>query len=962
MASLTEFLTNVTQNPDSISSWEPLRSGSLEKLMSTSQHCDLIRIYLFIYNTDPEMGAIYIETLLTKKDPLLYTELCKVIQMAPTATVFSPLIRHSFSKINAADTSRVGISHVMSLSALAVLFAPYDPLGSIAWKVLCNITYTNNQIELSLLIMEYLSTIPLASIVLPELRLYAKLMNYCRIADIDVFQPDDALKVYSDDSSLPITNKQGEALDLVPTLNQLSRFFVIVRNYCLVTKFSHKRHIIMCNAMGVPTTVQNLTHGGSLNSKTPGRWPNNSIPRMEYVHVTSDKQKQLLSSFLWNEVIDFEMKVSSVLVNHAIISELEAARRVIFCLETATQFQPSGTTYFAALSYIIELLKLGHESLAYTENDSGKQCINELINLVLVDHWDEAALGPLQELVGGRPANLWNRLRKHLGDAVCALIPRAHQTVTLKAQQGEATPYGVFDFPGLLPTLSADQGVYMDNDSGDSGDSDDSHDSHVYKQSDLIHKDFENDYKRSGCYVKKPTWTLTTLQRCQGIPLIDSVPEEFYSPYPCMQNNTISNLIILILDFLVDCNRIKTPLYDLLFRCLYVYSFTSLNFLACSAYIKHSLIVECMGNDDAISNSVLVSFKCCDSLLNSAVLYHYYNVINVTGEQIKAKNDTTNRDNGDGQRGDVDTREIMYDCIPIRAFTIFIIYITDTAIKFCTANGASNDIVLTFLRALFNQGTCFISCTDHPPIFNLDFTPLLCEYIHQLYDAKHMQEITRIFGTDRKGSGDTIAKSSNHLYLQCPPLTLNTAQGLAALLSKTISSLSGELSSNFLPFASLYKPEIYTLAPLQEGNTRFSVEICDNLDAILQRFSRELLFVQRPTANVFRSRAARSTDILVKRIYVVCGAYLLTDSEIGYYSNYVEKSDDMTVTTLRHSIAVANKSRAREAAALGDSIDYSGLNIMYPLANLELKPLQEGALPVIRLASNKRQVRSETRH
>ena len=59
---------------------------------------------------------------------------------------------------------------------------------------------------------------------------------------------------------------------------------------------------------------------------------------------------------------------------------------------------------------------------------------------------------------------------------------------------------------------------------------------------------------------------------------------------------------------------------------------------------------------------------------------------------------------------------------------------------------------------------------------------------------------------------------------------------------------------------------------------RLSVEVCDNLDGLLQRLSHELLFVQRSTANVFRSRAARSTDRLVKRVYVACGAYLLHDS------------------------------------------------------------------------------------
>lgn len=953
MASLTEFLSNVTQNPDSLSSWEPLRSGSLEKLMSTNQHCGLIRTYLSIFPTDPEMGAIFIETLLAKKDPLLYAELCKVIQIAPTAIVFAPLIRHSFSKINATDTSRTGIPQVMSLAALAVLFAPYDPLGNIAWKVLCNVTYTNKEIDLSLLIMEFLSTIPLATITLPDLRLYSQLINYCRIANIDSSQPEEGLRLYTDDSSLPTIDAQGQPLDFIPTLNQLTRFCTIVKNYSLIAKFSPKRHVTMCNAMGVPSNIQQLAHGSSFSSKAPGRWPNNSIPGMNYVHTTSDKQKQLLANLLWNEVVDFEMKVSALLVNQAIISELEAARRVLFCLETVIQYQPSGITYFSLLSYILGLLRLGHESLAYDNNDTEGQCFTELVNLVSSDHWDEAELGALQGLVGGRPANLWHRLRRHLGEAVCALIPKAQQVISLKAQQGEPTPYGVFDFPGLLPTLSTEQGVdagHMDHDSDDSD---------TYEHQESAQKDFDNVYRRSGCYVKKPTWTLSTLQRCQGIPLTDSIPEEFYSPHPCMQNNTISNLIVLILDFLAESNRVKTPLYTFLLRCLYAYAFTSLNFLACGAYIKHSLIAERVESNSTKFNTAAVVFGCCDSLLNSAVLYHYYNVINTSGTQVKDKDDGTGNTN---QKSDTDAKDIVYDCVPIRAFTVFAIHVTDLAIKFCTINGVANDTILTFLRALFNQGTCFIPCTDHPPVLNLDFTPLLCEYIHQLYDLKHMQELTRLFGTDRKGSGDAIAKTSNHLYLQCPPLTLGSVQGLAALLSKTLGSLTSESTSGFSARTSLYKPEIYTLFPLQEGNMRLSVEVCDTLDSILQRFSRELLFVQRSTANVFRSRAARSTDMLVKRIYVACGCYLLNDSEVGYYSNYVEKNDDIAVATLRHSIAIANKTRARQAAALGDAIDYGGLNTLYPLANLELKPLQEGAQPVVRVVSTKRPARSEGRH
>ncbi|ESU40730.1 Hypothetical protein GSB_16613 [Giardia duodenalis] len=949
MVSLTEFLSNVTQNPDAISSWEPLRSGSLEKLMSVNQHCGLIRTYLSIFPTDPEMGAIFIETLLNKKDPLLYTELCKVIQIAPTATVFGPLIRHSFSKINVTDATRTGIPHVMSLAALAVLFAPYDPLGSIAWKVLCNVTYTNKQVDLSLLIMELLSTIPLASIMLPSLRLYAQLTNYCRVAGIDTSQPEEILKIYVEDSALPATDSQGEPLDLVPTLNQLIRFCTVVKNYSLTANFALKRHVLMCNAMGVPSNMQQLTHGSSLSFKSSGRWPNNSIPGMNYVHTSSDKQKQLLSNLLWNEVIDFEMKVCSILINNAVINEVEAARRVLFCLETAVQFQPSGTTYFSLLSYIIELLRVGHDSLAYDSNDTEKQCFNELVNLTISDHWDEAELGALHGLVGGRPANLWHRLRRHLDEAVCALVPKAQQIISLKSQQGELTPYGVFDLPGLLPTLSSEHGADVDHDSDDS---------ETYEQQESMQKDFDSIYRRSGCCVKKPTWTLSTMQRCQGIPLTDSVPEEFYSPHPCMQNNNISTLIVLVLDFLAESNRVKTPLFNLLLQCLYVYAFTSLNFLACGAYLKHSLILKRAESKDAMLNTVLVTFGCCDSLLTSAVLYHYYNVISTSGAQIKDKDDTNNI----SQKSNADAKEIVYDCIPIRAFTIFAVHITDMAIKFSTTNGSANDTVLTFLRALFNQGACFITCTDHPPVLNLDFAPLLCEYIHQLYEVKHMQELTRLFGTDRKGTGDTIMKTSNHLYLQCPPLTLSSVQALAGLLSKTLGSLNGEPSSGFLSSTSLYRPEIYTLFPLQEGNMRLSVEVCDTLDGLLQRFSRELLFVQRSTANVFRSRAARSTDILVKRVYVACGAYLLHDSEIGYYSNYVEKNDDIAVTALRHGISIANKSRARQATALGDAIDYSGLNTLYPLANLELRPLQEGAQPIVRMVSAKRPARSENRH
>ena len=121
-------------------------------------------------------------------------------------------------------------------------------------------------------------------------------------------------------------------------------------------------------------------------------------------------------------------------------------------------------------------------------------------------------------------------------------------------------------------------------------------------------------------------------------------------------------------------------------------------------------------------------------------------------------------------------------------------------------------------------------------------------------------------------------KTSNHLYLQCPSLTLSSVQALAGLLSKTLGSLNGEPSSGFLSSTSLYRPEIYTLFPLQEGSMHPSIEVCDTLDDLLQRLSHELLFVQRSTANVFRSRAARSTDRLVKRVYVACGAYLLHDS------------------------------------------------------------------------------------
>ena len=205
-------------------------------------------------------------------------------------------------------------------------------------------------------------------------------------------------------------------------------------------------------------------------------------------------------------------------------------------------------------------------------------------------------------------------------------------------------------------------------------------------------------------------------------------------------------------------------------------------------------------------------------------------------------------------------------------------------------------------------------------------------------------------------------KASNHLYLQCPPLTLSSVQVLAGLLLKTRDPLNGELSSSFLSSASLYRPEIYTLFPLQEGHMHPNIEICDTLDGLLQRFSHELLFVQRSTANVFRSRAARSTDILVKRVYVACGAYLLHDSEIGYYSNYVEKNDGIAVTALRPGISITDKSCARQATALGDAIDYSGLNTLYPLANLELRPLQEGAQPIVRMVSAKRPARSENRH
>ena len=156
----------------------------------------------------------------------------------------------------------------------------------------------------------------------------------------------------------------------------------------------------------------------------------------------------------------------------------------------------------------------------------------------------------------------------------------------------------------------------------------------------------------------------------------------------------------------------------------------------------------------------------------------------------------------------------MYSCVPIHGVTIFPICITDMAREFSTTNGAANDTVLTFLRALFNQGACFITCTDHPPVLNLDFAPLLCEYIHQLYEVKHMQELTRLFGTDRKGTGDTIMKTSNHLYLQCPSLTLSSVQALAGLLLKTLDPLNGEPSSGFLSSTSLYRPEIYTLFSL----------------------------------------------------------------------------------------------------------------------------------------------------
>ena len=233
---------------------------------------------------------------------------------------------------------------------------------------------------------------------------------------------------------------------------------------------------------------------------------------------------------------------------------------------------------------------------------------------------------------------------------------------------------------------------------------------------------------------------------------------------------------------------------------------------------------------------------------------------------------------------------------------------------------------------------------------------------HQPHEIKRTQELTRLFGTDRKETGDTIMKTSNHLYLQCPPFTPSSVQALAGLLLKTLDPLNGELSSGFLSSASLYRPETYTLFSLQEGSMRLSVEVCDNLDGLLQRFSRELLFVQRSTANVFRSRAARSTDRLVKRIYVACGAYLLHDSEIGYYSNYVEKNDDIAVTALRHKISIVDKSRTQQATALGDSVDCSRLTIRYPLANLDLRPLQEGARPIARMTSAKRPARSESRH
>ena len=149
---------------------------------------------------------------------------------------------------------------------------------------------------------------------------------------------------------------------------------------------------------------------------------------------------------------------------------------------------------------------------------------------------------------------------------------------------------------------------------------------------------------------------------------------------------------------------------------------------------------------------------------------------------------------------------------------------------------------------------------------------------HQPHEIKHTQELTRLSGTDRKETGDTIMKTSNHLYLQCPPLTLSSVQALAGLLLKTRDPLNGEPSSGFLSSASLYRPEIYTLFPLQEGYMRLSVEVCDTLDGLLQRFSRERLFVQRSTTNTFKSRAARSTDILVKPVHEACGAYLLHDS------------------------------------------------------------------------------------
>ena len=123
-----------------------------------------------------------------------------------------------------------------------------------------------------------------------------------------------------------------------------------------------------------------------------------------------------------------------------------------------------------------------------------------------------------------------------------------------------------------------------------------------------------------------------------------------------------------------------------------------------------------------------------------------------------------------------------------------------------------------------------------------------------------------------------------------------------------------------------------------------------------------LLGQQRSTANVFRSRAAKSTDRLVKRVHEACGAYLFHDSEIGYYSNYVEKNDDITVTALRHKISIVEKGRTRQTTALGDSVDCSRLTILYPLANLELRPLQEGTHPIMRMASAKRPVRCESRH